>query len=218
MSDPTGKSDLEIDDIFKLLQEKRAVKNNLKTKDANLTYEDIKKKVSHLPSIQLKLHSQEKSTNSITKKSERRIRKIDDSVDSVLPRSSKEKTVTDRRLIKEAKSKEWFKISKPEMTDALKRDLLIIKNRKYLDPKRFYKGEKWEIPENFQVGEIVEGVGEYGGRLKRKQRGETLVDELLKNKESNDWFDKTYSAIQVKKKSGGKKFLHEKMNKRAKRH
>lgn len=216
MTDQTKETDLEIDDIFQLLQAKTAKKSKSELKDPNAEYEDIKQKVTHLPSIQLKLHSQDDSEKRVEKK-ERKIRKIDDSVDSVLPRKN-EKTITDRRLIKEARSKEWFKITKPEMTEDLKRDLLVLKNRKYLDPKRFYKGEKWEIPENFQVGEIVEGVGEYGGRMKRKQRGETIVDELLKNKESNEWFNKTYSAIQVKKQSGGKGYLKQKMEKRRKYH
>lgn len=213
MTNQTG-SDLDIDDIFYLLKEKTSSSLNAEQKNPNNEYEEIKKKVTHLPTIQLKLLSQE---NTKEKRKERKVRKIDDSVDSILPKKN-EKTITDRRLIKEAKSKEWFKITKPEMTDDLKRDLLVIKNRKYLDPKRFYKGEKWEIPENFQIGEIIEGVGEYGGRMKRKQRGETIVDELLKSKETNQWFAKTFSAIQVKKQSGGKGYLKEKMEKRRKYH
>ena len=220
-----GSGLLDIDDIFNRLKETRVKEEEKEKGDASessmgtgmkkqLTYEELKKKVSHLPSIESHLYSGHRK-DSDKKKSSREIRRINDTVESVLPDLHK-KTVTDRRLLKEQKSKEWFALPKVELTDDVKRDLLIIKNRKYLDPKRFYRGEKWEIPENFQIGEIVEGVGEYGGKFKRKSRGQTLVDELLKNKDSATWFSKTYSDIQVRKKSGGKKSLKDKITKRKK--
>jgi mRNA-binding protein PUF3 len=210
---------LDIDEIFNRLKETQSEDlDSIGKKNNNLTYEELKKKVSHLPSIQLHLINKNKidEKDKVARKPQnRKIQKFNDTVESVLPSSNK-KTVTDRRLIKEEKSKKWFDIPKVEMTDDIKRDLLIVKNRKYLDPKRFYRGEKWEIPENFQMGEIVEGVGEYGGRLKRKQKGQTLVDELLKNKESSEWFSKTFIDIQTRKKSGGKKYLQDKISKRKK--
>lgn len=214
---------LDIDEIFNRLKQSTKVAENSENKEVtenldnkNLTYENLKRKVSHLPSIEVHLFAGNKKSNGAElKKKKREIQRINDSVESVLPDPNK-KTVKDRRLIKEEKSNAWFAMPKVEMTDEIKRDLLIIKNRKYLDPKRFYRGEKWDIPENFQMGEIVEGVGEYGGRMKRKQRGKTLVDELLKNEQASEWFSKTYKDIQVQKKSGGKKFLQDKINKRRK--
>lgn len=199
--------DIGIDDIFGLLKEATSsgtthADNNSKNTNKNLTYEELKKKVTHLPSIELKLFT-EKSQKDVSKKKSRDIQKINDSVESVLP-DPKKRTITDRRVIKEENSRKWFALPKVEMTDEIKRDLLVIKNRKYLDPKRFYKGEKWEIPENFQMGEIVEGVGEYAGRIKRKNRGKTLVDELLKNENHTEWFNKTYNDIQTKKRGSGK--------------
>lgn len=224
MTTESSSSQLDIDDIFNRLKqtvEKEETKqetneDGIKSYSGNkkqLTYEELKKKVSHLPSIELHLYPNGKKANN--GKSSREIRRINDTVESVLP-DLRKKTVTDRRLIKEQKSKEWFALPRVEMTDDVKRDLLIIKNRKYLDPKRFYRGEKWEIPENFQIGEVVAGIGEYGGRLKRKSRGQTIVDELLKDKNSSAWFDKTYGDIQTRKKNGGKKFLKDKIAKRKK--
>ncbi|KAG0682343.1 hypothetical protein C6P40_004850 [Pichia californica] len=211
---------LDIDGIFTLLKESREKEvqdsgSTLKKNSKELTYEDLKRKVTHLPNIQVNIFGKDSKHNTVIKNNSRKIERINDSVESILPDLNK-KTITDRRLIKEENSKKWFSLPKVEMTDELKRDMLIIKNRKYLDPKRFYKGEKWEIPENFQIGEIVEGVGEYAGRLNRKQKGKTLVDELLKNEDSSTWFDKTFNDIQKKKRSGGKKFLKEKIAKKKK--
>ncbi|GMM47102.1 Fcf2 protein [Pichia kluyveri] len=219
-------SSTELDDIFNLLKKTRenSKQNNKDSETKDKTevknkkdeeYEQLKKKVTSLPSIELHLFKKEDDKNN-KKSNNRKILKIDDSVESILPNKS-DKTIIDRRLIKEQNSNKWFSLPKVEMTDEIKRDLLIIKNRKYLDPKRFYRGEKWEIPENFQMGEIVEGVGEYGGKIKRKQRGATLVDELLKDDNTNNWFSKTFNEIQVKKKSGGKKFLSNKIEKRKRR-
>lgn len=215
------KEELDIDDIFNCLKETTAKEkqiedgNNNNNKETKSDYEELKRKVTHLPSIEVNFFNKKHDDKDNKNKINRKIIKINDSVESILPDLNK-KTVTDRRLIKEENSKKWFSLPKVEMNDELKRDLLIIKNRKYLDPKRFYRGEKWEIPDNFQIGEIVEGIGEYSGRLKRKDRGKTIVDELLKNTESSTWFDKTYSDIQKKKLSGGKKFLKDKIAKRKK--
>lgn len=210
----------ELDNIFNLLKKTR--ENTAKQNEADdkiepvnkkdQEYQELKKKVTNLPSIELHLFKQEDKK----KPQNRKVQRIDDSVESVLPDLNK-KTITDRRLIKEQNSEKWFALPKVEMTDDIKRDLLVIKNRKYLDPKRFYRGEKWEIPENFHMGEIVEGVGEYGGKMKRKQKGQSLVEELLKDEKTSEWFGKTYNEIQIKKKSGGKKFLADKIAKRRKR-
>lgn len=209
-------ADFEIDDIFNRLketQEKEGVDNVSDNNDSKgLTYNELKKKVSNLPSIELHLFSNKE------KKNNRKIVKVNESIESVLPTNNNKnfKIIRDRRLQREENSNKWFEMPKVELTDDIKRDLLIIKNRKYLDPKRFYRGEKWEIPENFQIGEIVEGVGEYGGKIKRKQKGKSIVDELLKDENSSTWFDKTYTEIQSRKKSGGKKFLKDKIAKRKK--
>ena len=71
-------------------------------------------------------------------------------------------------------------MKQPEMTPEIKRDLQIIKQRSALDPKRHYKKDKWEIPKYFQMGTIIEGNTEfYSARLKKKERGKTMVEELL---------------------------------------
>lgn len=100
----------------------------------------------------------------------------------------------------------WFHMKKPELTPEIKRDLLILKNRSALDPKRHYKKEKWEIPQYFQSGTIIEGNTEfYSARIARRNRGKTLAEEILNDGASSTYFKKKYSEIQKVNKSGGKK-------------
>lgn len=100
---------------------------------------------------------------------------------------------------------EWFNMKKPEMTAEIKRDLLILKNRSALDPKRHYKKEKWQVPKYFQTGTIVEGNTEfYSARLSRKNRGKTLAEEILHDDDSSKYFKRKYYEIQKQKTSGGK--------------
>ncbi len=72
----------------------------------------------------------------------------------------------------------WAEMRAPALTPELKRELDVLKMRGALDPKRFYRssGSK-EAPKYFQVGTIVEGVGER--RLTNKERKRTMFGELL---------------------------------------
>ena len=99
----------------------------------------------------------------------------------------------------------WFNMKQPEMTPEIKRDLQIIKQRSALDPKRHYKKDKWEIPKYFQMGTIIEGNTEfYSARLKRKERGKTMVEELLNDDNTKKYFKRKYHEIQEAKTSGRK--------------
>lgn len=100
----------------------------------------------------------------------------------------------------------WFNMKKPEMTAELRRDLMVLKNRSVLDRKRHYKKEKWQMPQFFQTGTIVEGNTEfYSARMTKKNRGRTLAEEILHDSDSGDYFKKKYGEIQKKKTSGGKR-------------
>lgn len=105
---------------------------------------------------------------------------------------------------KDAGSK-WFGMRQPELTPEIKRDLQVIKHRSALDPKRHYKKEKWDIPKFFQTGTIIEGNTEYySSRMKRKDRGNTLVEEVLNDGDANKYFKRKFSQIQEAKHSGKK--------------
>lgn len=56
------------------------------------------------------------------------------------------------------------------------------------------------------MGTIIEGPTEFFGRIKKKDRKETIVQELLADQKSREYFKKKYSDIQERSNSGGKKW------------
>ena len=53
---------------------------------------------------------------------------------------------------------------------------------------------------------IIEGPTEFFGRIKKKDRKETIVQELLADQQSREYFKRKYNEIQEKSTSGGKKW------------
>lgn len=95
---------------------------------------------------------------------------------------------------------EWFNMPAMEITDEIKKDLHIIKNRGVLDPKRHYRKEKLGGSPFIQIGTVIQGPTEYySSRLQRKERRENIVQELLADAEANSYFKKKYLEIQDKK-------------------
>ncbi|XP_015911902.1 deoxynucleotidyltransferase terminal-interacting protein 2 isoform X2 [Parasteatoda tepidariorum] len=92
----------------------------------------------------------------------------------------------------------WFNMPAPEMTDEKKNDLLVIQMRQALDPKQFYKRSAVKgNPKYFQVGTFVESPVEfYSSRIPKKQRKQTLVEELLADAEFRQYQKKKFSEIQ----------------------
>lgn len=88
-----------------------------------------------------------------------------------------------------SKGAKWFDMKRAEMTDEEKRDLKILKMRKALDPKTFYKGDDMKgLPRFFQKGTVVESKAEfYSSRIPKKQRKQTLADELLADSKFVDY-------------------------------
>ncbi|CAI8617623.1 unnamed protein product [Vicia faba] len=88
-----------------------------------------------------------------------------------------------RQQVKDTAGKQWFDMPAQTMTPELQRDLKLLKLRDAIDPKRHYKkgGSKSKtLPKYFQVGTIVGSPLDYfSGRLTKKERKETLADELL---------------------------------------
>ncbi|KAK9480359.1 Fcf2 pre-rRNA processing-domain-containing protein [Lipomyces japonicus] len=100
----------------------------------------------------------------------------------------------------------WFNLPKTEITPTIKRDLQLLKMRGVLDPKRHYRKENdKELPKYFQTGTIVEGPTEFfSSRLTKKERKQTLADEILADQKSKEYFKRRYDEIQTVKTSGGK--------------
>ncbi|KAK9374890.1 Fcf2 pre-rRNA processing-domain-containing protein [Lipomyces chichibuensis] len=113
----------------------------------------------------------------------------------------------------------WFHMPKTELTPTIKRDMQLLKLRNVLDPKRHYRREnEREVPKYFQTGTIMEGPTEYfSSRLTKKERKQTLADEILADEKAKTYFKRKYDEIQTVKVSGGKNFYKSIKRKRNRR-
>ncbi|GIX87708.1 deoxynucleotidyltransferase terminal-interacting protein 2 [Caerostris extrusa] len=115
-------------------------------------------------------------------------------------------TFQSRRQKRKAAAKErenstgdqWYNMAKPEMTEEKKNDLLVLQMRQALDPKRFYKRSATiNNPKFFEIGTFTESpLDFYSSRIPKKQRKQTLVDELLADAEFRQYQKKKFSEIQ----------------------
>ncbi|GFN98277.1 deoxynucleotidyltransferase terminal-interacting protein 2 [Plakobranchus ocellatus] len=106
--------------------------------------------------------------------------------------------------------KKWFEMRAPEVDSATRMDMEMIRMRGVLDPKRFYKSnDRGGLPKYFQMGTVVdEGTDFYSSRLTKKQRKQTLVEELMADANVRQYNKRKYSEVQQKmrnKKFKGKK-------------
>lgn len=194
--------DDESKDLDLLFQE-LAQQSQPQQKPQTSEFDAIQQEIEQLPKIESNLEAQ---LSEPAKPVSSFVVKVNDPI-TVVRRSKKEEP-TDAGA-------SWFNMSKPEMTPELKRDLLILKNRSVLDPKRHYKKDKWEIPKYFQTGTIIEGNTEfYSARLAKKNRGKTLAEEILNDDDAQKYFDRKYSEVQKVAKSGGKQFYDRLKSKR----
>ncbi|KAJ1984981.1 rrna-processing protein fcf2 [Dimargaris verticillata] len=114
----------------------------------------------------------------------------------------------------------WSDIVTPEMTPAIKRDLLALKYRNDLNPHHSYKGDSYreEIPESFQIGTVVEAPHEfYSARMTRKERKPTLADQLISSVEARQSIKRRYEKMKQKQYEGSKKWYRDMRLKHQKR-
>ncbi|CCE82169.1 Piso0_002868 [Millerozyma farinosa CBS 7064] len=184
---------LSLNDLFAELNKETNDNHKDNTSNERREFEQIQKTINKLPKISTKLDDQPGP-----KKTGVEITKVNDPIPVKKTTSSKEKEDT-------AGSK-WFNMRQPELTPDVKKDIFVVKHRNAIDPKRHYKKEKWDTPKYFHIGTIIEGNAEYHTRMKKKERGQTLVDEILNDSDSKKFFRRKYSEIQERKESGGKKY------------
>lgn len=174
-------------------------------------FADLKKESRSLPTVK-DFKSIEKSIQSLPR--------INANLETALqkkPIRIHDPVIPPKKKTTETSDERWFNMKQPEMIPEIKRDLQIIKQRSALDPKRHYKKDKWEIPKFFQMGTIIEGNTEfYSSRLKRKERGKTMVEELLHDDTTKKYFKRKYHEIQQTKTSGRKGFYKKVKNARKK--
>ena len=114
------------------------------------------------------------------------------------------------------KGKDWFNMPALEMTEERQRDLEMVQMRKVLDPKRFYKKNNSDtLPKYFQIGTIVDNAADfYTDRVAKKDRKQTMVDELLADAEFKKYQKRKYvEIIEDKVKKQGNKFHKKKRSK-----
>ena len=104
----------------------------------------------------------------------------------------------------------WFGMTPTPMTEELKRDLAVIRNRNYLDPKRFYKSSD-KTSKYVQLGTVIEGNTEYySSRLTKKQRRSNFTEEIMADPASADYTKNKYRKIQQEKGALAKKQSYKK--------
>ncbi|KAG0171963.1 hypothetical protein DFQ28_010573 [Apophysomyces sp. BC1034] len=103
--------------------------------------------------------------------------------------------------------KGWFEMPRTEITPEIRRDLDILKMRHVLDRKRHYKKTgKSADPKYFQVGTIIEGPTEFfSSRMSKRERKETIMDELLADDESKNYYKRKFKETQERTNSGNRK-------------
>lgn len=106
----------------------------------------------------------------------------------------------------------WFNFQATPNSSLLQADIAVIRNRNYLDPKKFYKSSDFDKKGSqlVQLGTVVEGSMEsvYSNRLTKKQRKETLMDEVMADvfSSKNDYVTKKFGTIQREKSVAGQAF------------
>ncbi|XP_006611641.1 deoxynucleotidyltransferase terminal-interacting protein 2 [Apis dorsata] len=119
-----------------------------------------------------------------------------------------------RKERSKTKGKDWFNMGAPELTPEIKHDLQVIKMRSVLDPKRFYKKNDLKtLPRYFQIGKVIDShLDYYSGRLTKKERKKTIVDELMTDAQFSKYNKRKYKEIIDEKRR-----LHYKAHKHAKK-
>jgi len=117
---------------------------------------------------------------------------------SIAPTSmSKNRAKKLKKLEKEKTSgNDWFNMPAQEITPELETDVQLLNMRDVLDPKRFYKKKSGiEKLKYFHVGTIVGPKSDYYNDLTRKEKKQTLVDELLSDVNFKSWKKKKYGEL-----------------------
>ena len=94
------------------------------------------------------------------------------------------------------------------MTQQLKTDLSVTRNRAYLDPKKFYKssdardGSKMML----QSGTVIEGSSEYySSRLTNRERRGNLTEEVMADAAVANYAKRKYGEIQTARDRPGRR-------------
>uniref|UniRef100_A0A914LR10 Fcf2 pre-rRNA processing C-terminal domain-containing protein n=1 Tax=Meloidogyne incognita TaxID=6306 RepID=A0A914LR10_MELIC len=118
-------------------------------------------------------------------------------LDEVLKRSKTQEKKIRKSQNSQTAGESWFGLPASEMDEEKRRDLELIQMRNILDPKQHYKkSDRNVLPKYFQIGQIVESSADfYSARLNKKQRKNTLAEELMNDHEIIAKNKKHYAKI-----------------------
>lgn len=125
-----------------------------------------------------------------------------------IPTSSSSFKMGTRRKADGTAGSGWFNMVPSELTDELKTDLSVIRNRTYLDPKRFYKSADSTTGKVLQLGTVIEGSTEYySSRLSKKERRVNLTEEIMADPATASYAKDKFRTMQRENrgKRGGRK-------------
>ncbi|XP_067662713.1 deoxynucleotidyltransferase terminal-interacting protein 2-like [Haliotis asinina] len=109
-----------------------------------------------------------------------------------------------KKAREQTKGRGWYNMPIGELTEEKKNDLIALKMRRALDPKRFYKGDDIKgLPKYFQFGTVVEDPSEfYSARIPKKQQKTSIVEELMADAEFRKYNKRKYAEVQELKAKG----------------
>ncbi|CAD5227892.1 unnamed protein product [Bursaphelenchus okinawaensis] len=106
----------------------------------------------------------------------------------------------ERKVEKEAtKGKGWFGMPATELTEERKRDLELLQIRGSIDPTAHYRRNDLAVlPKYFQTGRVVDNhVDFYSSRMTKKERKQTMVEEIMDDYKVLQKNKKRYSDIKA---------------------
>lgn len=115
----------------------------------------------------------------------------------LLSRSEKRKKSRNKR--ESTAGAKWFDLPTKEVELEDKLTLDAIRLRETLNPGKFYKKKATEnVSKHFQVGTIIEHpIDYYSSRATRKEKKQTLVDELIADAEFKKNVKKRYNRLRA---------------------
>ncbi|XP_039288363.1 deoxynucleotidyltransferase terminal-interacting protein 2 [Nilaparvata lugens] len=114
--------------------------------------------------------------------------------------SIKQQKIQKLREKKSTKGPDWFNMKNSKMTREVQNDLRVLHMRQVLDPKHFYKKNDIKgLPKYFQVGKYVDSPTDfYSARLSKKERKNTIVEELMADAEFMKFNKKKHKERKIK--------------------
>ncbi|EPZ34448.1 hypothetical protein O9G_005748 [Rozella allomycis CSF55] len=97
-------------------------------------------------------------------------------------------------------TEKWASFTPSAMTEQLQKDLTFLGMRSAIDTKHFYKKKTFDPKNtNVQVGKVIPGALDFiRERLyEKKSKGETWVEELMKDKEKRKTIKERMKKVQT---------------------